>query len=289
MPKKDAKAKKATKKLRSNQKAEKIATKKEKKSKTKGPGAGNASDAESDVDLDAVLATYAAQQEQFHKVTEAVSPPPSARASATLLASPSNSNELLLFGGEYFNGALARFYNDLFVYNVVRDEWKVVTSPNAPLPRSGHAWCRGGNAGGVWLFGGEFSSPKQGTFYHYGDFWRLEPGTREWAKVETKGKGPPARSGHRMVYFKVRWACGKRACSSACVWAAQEARLLTVSVVCIELHHPLRGIPRYVPNDQIPFRSLAIRHRQLHVAQPRPTSRIPETRSAVLLLLPSAR
>jgi hypothetical protein len=36
-------------------------------------------------------------------------------------------------------------------------------------PRSGHAWCRGGNAGGIYLFGGEFSSPKQGTFYHYND------------------------------------------------------------------------------------------------------------------------
>jgi N-acetylneuraminic acid mutarotase len=56
--------------------------------------------------------------------------------------------------------------------------------------------CQGGNAGGLYLFGGEFSSPKQGTFYHYNDFWRLEPSTREWTKLETKG-GPPARSGHR--------------------------------------------------------------------------------------------
>jgi hypothetical protein len=54
------------------------------------------------------------------------------------------------------------------------------------------------------LFGGEFSSPKQGTFYHYNDFWRLDPGNREWTRVEQKSKvaGPPARSGHRMVGFK---------------------------------------------------------------------------------------
>jgi hypothetical protein len=70
------------------------------------------------------------------------------------------------------------------------------------LPRSGHAWTRGGNAGGVYLFGGEFSSPKQGTFYHYNDFWRLEPSSREWTRIEAKGKGPPARSGHRMTYYK---------------------------------------------------------------------------------------
>lgn len=50
---------------------------------------------------------------------------------------------------------------------------------------------------------GEFSSPKQGTFYHYNDFWHLDPSTREWTRIETKGKGPPARSGHRMTYFKV--------------------------------------------------------------------------------------
>ena len=50
---------------------------------------------------------------------------------------------------------------------------------------------------------GEFSSPKQGTFYHYNDFWRLDPSTREWTRLETKGKAPPARSGHRMVPYKV--------------------------------------------------------------------------------------
>lgn len=52
-------------------------------------------------------------------------------------------------------------------------------------------------------FPGEFSSPKQGTFYHYNDFWKLDPTTREWERIETKGKGPPARSGHRMTYHKV--------------------------------------------------------------------------------------
>ena len=50
---------------------------------------------------------------------------------------------------------------------------------------------------------GEFSSPKQGTFYHYNDFWRLEPSTREWTRLESKGNSPPARSGHRLVYYKV--------------------------------------------------------------------------------------
>lgn len=182
-------------------KATKKAAQKEKKSKTKGRDAD--SDAE-EADLDAILAQYAEEQAKFLKVTEVVSGPPSPRSSATVLASPSNRNDLLIFGGEYYDGNLATFYNNLFVYLIDRGEWREITSPNSPLPRSGHAWCRGGNTGGVYLFGGEFSSPKQGTFYHYNDFWYLDPATREWSRIETKGKGPPARSGHRMTYFKVR-------------------------------------------------------------------------------------
>ncbi|PVH88523.1 galactose oxidase [Cadophora sp. DSE1049] len=187
------KAKKAEKKLKQEKKGEK----KEKIKKSKAED----SDAE-DVDLDAVLAEYAKKQEQFLKVTESPCDPPRARAYATFIASPANDNELFLFGGEYFNGALATFFNDLYVYQINKDEWHLVTSPNTPLPRSGHAWCRGGNSGGVYMFGGEFSSPKQGTFYHYNDFWRLEPSNREWTRIETKGKSPPARSGHRMTFFK---------------------------------------------------------------------------------------
>lgn len=195
---KDAKKKKAEKKARVAQKQEKKATQKDKKQSKKPKDED--SDVE-DVDLDAILAEYQKQQEQFLKVTENVSDPPSPRSSATLVASPSNSSELFMFGGEYYNGALASFYNDLYVYKINSGSWRKVTSPNSPLPRSGHAMCQGGNAGGIYMFGGEFSSPKQGTFYHYNDFWRLEPSTREWTKIEGKG-GPPARSGHRMTSYR---------------------------------------------------------------------------------------
>jgi hypothetical protein len=161
------------------------------------------SDAE-DVDLDAILAQYAKEQEEHDAITEVAAEPPSARTSSTLLANPANENEIFLFGGEYFNGATARFFNDLMIYNIKQDTWKQVTSPNSPLPRSGHAWCRAANTKDIYLFGGEFSSPKQGTFYHYNDFWKLDPASREWTRVESKGKAsaPPARSGHRMVSFK---------------------------------------------------------------------------------------
>ncbi|ORX97301.1 hypothetical protein BCR34DRAFT_497000, partial [Clohesyomyces aquaticus] len=201
---KDKKAKSGDKKAAKAAKAakqEKKAGKKEKKISSKNKDED--SDAES-VDLDAVLAQYAKEQEQYHAITEVASDSPSPRTSSTLLANPGNENELFMYGGEYFNGATAQFYNDLFIYNVKQDTWKKVTSPNSPLPRSGHSWCRAANTKDVYLFGGEFSSPKQGTFYHYNDFWRLDPMTREWTRVESKGKAssPPARSGHRMVGFK---------------------------------------------------------------------------------------
>ncbi|KUJ22258.1 galactose oxidase [Mollisia scopiformis] len=196
---KDKKNKSEGKKAKIAEKKKKQEKKGEKKEKTK-KGKDIGSDVEEDVDLDAVLAEYAKKQEQFLKVTETPCDPPRARASSTLIASPATDNELFLFGGEFFNGALATFFNDLYVYFINRDEWRLITSPNSPLPRSGHAWCRGNT--GIYLFGGEFSSPKQGTFYHYNDFWRFEPSSREWTRIETKGKGPSARSGHRMTYYK---------------------------------------------------------------------------------------
>lgn len=132
------------------------------------------------------------------------------RANATLTPSP-NGKELFLFGGETFNGSIARFFNELYIFNADREDWRQITSPNSPLPRSGHfvtASQHGGGSGSLWLFGGEFSSPKQGTFYHYNDFWRFDCASREWNRVETKSSGkaggtaPPARSGHRMVAWK---------------------------------------------------------------------------------------
>ncbi|EXJ93032.1 hypothetical protein A1O3_01588 [Capronia epimyces CBS 606.96] len=195
---------KAEAKARVQAKQSRKAAKGEKKNKTKAAALNADSDADDDVDLDAVLAAYAEEQAKFLKVTEQPCGPPSPRSSGTLVASPSNRNELFLFGGEYHDGSTASFYNDLFVYLVDKGEWHQVSSGNSPLPRSGHAACRGGNTGGIYVSGGEFSSPKQNQFYHYHDFWHLDTETREWTKLEPRAKGkiPPARSGHRMTYFK---------------------------------------------------------------------------------------
>lgn len=193
---------KTAKKLRVAQKQEKKAAQKEKKEKKRPKKHDADSDAEDDVDIDAILADYAKKQEQYLKVTEVVSEPPPPRSASTIIASPTDAREIFLFGGEHYNGALASFSNDLYVYRIPSDEWRKVTSPNSPLPRSGHAMCRGANNNLLYLFGGEFSSPKQGTFYHYSDLHALNPTTREWSKMESKGPGPSARSGHRLVPYK---------------------------------------------------------------------------------------
>ena len=78
---KDAKKKKAEKKVRTAQKQEKKATQKDKKLSKKSKD--DDSDVE-DADLDAILAEYQKQQEQFLKVTEVTCDPPSPRKASSV-------------------------------------------------------------------------------------------------------------------------------------------------------------------------------------------------------------
>lgn len=145
MGKKD-KAKKGEKKAR---KAAAIDKKTSKTSKKRE----KITDEDDDVDLDSLLADYHKEQERFLKITEEEGPPPSRRLNATLFHNPLKSSELFLFGGEYYNGNVCNFYNDLYVFNVDRGDWKRITSPNSPLPRSSHqAVVHPSNK--VFLFGG---------------------------------------------------------------------------------------------------------------------------------------
>lgn len=232
---------KANKQARVAEKKKKQEKKGDRKAKLK---AAKAQESEEEPDLDDILQEYKRQQEAFHKVTETIlDDPPRARTAGSFIASPSNKNELLLFGGEYFNGSTVTFFGDLLIYHLGRDEWRSVTSPNAPLPRSGHAWCRGGNQSGyIFLFGGEFSSPKQGTFYHYNDFWCLQASSREWTRLEPKGPIPPARSGHRMTFFK---QVGRtlRFYGSACILNPRKKNLVLTSTLSCSVDfktHPTR-------------------------------------------------
>lgn len=196
---KDKKKDKEAKKLRAAEKAKKSAAKGEKKQKKVAAKQGEDED---DLDIDTILANYKKEQEAHDKVTVTNVDRPSKRVSCAMCASPVHGKkELFVFGGEVSNqSGTCAFFNDLFSYNINTDQWKKIESGNTPLPRSGHQMITH-PSGIILMFGGEFSSPKQNTFYHYGDTWLFDAETREWSKLDQK-KGPSARSGHRLTYWK---------------------------------------------------------------------------------------
>ncbi|ODV89040.1 hypothetical protein CANCADRAFT_3683 [Tortispora caseinolytica NRRL Y-17796] len=190
-----AKKKSESKKKLAVQKALKAQSKASNKAKKQA-----AKEEEDDLDIDVILSEFNRKQAEFHAVKIESCDRPTPRMNTALVASPLHSkNELFLFGGESQQNGLSVFYNDLFVFSTKSHNWKKVTSPNTPLPRSGHCMCVH-PTGVILLFGGEFSSPKQNTFYHYGDTWILDAESKEWTKIE--GKSPSPRSGHRMTAWK---------------------------------------------------------------------------------------
>lgn len=56
--------------------------------------------------------------------------PPSRRVNASLTRNPLNPVELVIFGGECYDGLCVLMYNDLYKYNTDKQEWRRVTSPN---------------------------------------------------------------------------------------------------------------------------------------------------------------
>lgn len=48
------------------------------------------------------------------------------------------SGEMLLFGGEYYDGDVTVCYNGVFRWNLEKNEWRAVESINTPPPRCSH-------------------------------------------------------------------------------------------------------------------------------------------------------
>ncbi|CAM9309596.1 unnamed protein product [Ascophyllum nodosum] len=148
-------------------------------------------------DIEAILAEIFAKEEQKAAVTISMCEgPPSPRANFTVTSMP--TGDIILFGGEYFDGQDTTCFNELFRWNVEKNEWRQIESPNTPPPRCSHqaAFFRDH----LYVLGGEFATTEQ--FYHYRDFWRLNVKTNAWEKLEMSGKAPSARSGHRMVVWR---------------------------------------------------------------------------------------
>ncbi|MEO6001104.1 MAG: kelch repeat-containing protein [Chitinophagaceae bacterium] len=103
------------------------------------------------------------------------------------------NGKLWLFGGEgYANTASKGHLNDLWMYDLVANEWTwktgdntinntgvygtkgVPSTSNKPGARQGiAAWTDG--AGDLWLFGGYIS-----TSLYFNDMWKYSPATNEW-------------------------------------------------------------------------------------------------------------
>lgn len=151
-------------------------------------------------DIDAILLSIQkeeAKKKEIH-IEENV-PAPSPRSNCSLNINPLKETELILYGGEFYNGTKTFVYGDLYRYDVEKQEWKLISSPNSPPPRSAHQAVAWKNY--LYIFGGEFTSPNQERFHHYKDFWVLDLKTNQWEQLNYKGC-PSPRSGHRMVLYK---------------------------------------------------------------------------------------
>uniref|UniRef100_A0A3B4TBY9 Kelch domain containing 4 n=1 Tax=Seriola dumerili TaxID=41447 RepID=A0A3B4TBY9_SERDU len=152
-------------------------------------------------DLEALIAEFQNLDAKKTQVVETTCPPPSPRLNASFSAHP-EKDELILFGGELFNGKKTYLYNDLYFYNIKKNSWVKSEIPNPPPPRCSHQAVVVPQGGGqLWVFGGEFASPNGEQFYHYKDLWVLHLATHTWENIKAPG-GPSGRSGHRMVLSK---------------------------------------------------------------------------------------
>jgi hypothetical protein len=198
-------AKEAASLVRKALKANKQATKAARKeARLNGDDGGSSSEEPVDeADIDALLASFSRLDASSQTCTSAPCPPPAPRANCSLTSAAEQGgarDTLLLFGGEYFDGASNVCNSDLHAYHVPSRSFKIVRSSPCPPPRCSHQAVAFN--GGLYVFGGELATAEQ--YHHYADFWRLDLKSYRWEQVETvKGsQGPQARSGHRMCLWR---------------------------------------------------------------------------------------
>ncbi|XP_051148129.1 LOW QUALITY PROTEIN: uncharacterized protein LOC127263167 [Andrographis paniculata] len=151
-------------------------------------------------DIDAILLSIQKEEAKKKEVhVEDNVPAPTPRSNCSLTINPLKETELILYGGEFYNGKKTYVYGNLYRYDVDKQEWKHISSPNSPPPRSAHQAVAWKNY--LYIYGGEFTSPNQERFHHYKDFWMLDLRTNQWEQLNYKGC-PSPRSGHRMVLYK---------------------------------------------------------------------------------------
>ena len=152
-------------------------------------------------DIELLLEQHRRKERKKREVIVEECEAPSPRINMTFVSNPTNPSELILFGGEYWNGDRTDSFNELYRYNLDKKVWKSVTAGNSPTPRSSHQSVCYKHY--MLAFGGEFTSPSQSQFYHHKDLWRLNLNTWEWEELKQKERtSPTPRSGHRMTLWK---------------------------------------------------------------------------------------
>ena len=124
--KKTDKVKVEAKKARQAAKQQKVASKRPKK-ELKDTG---------EEDIEVILAELRAKELQKTAVTISVCPQPSPRSNFSMTALP--NNDLLLFGGEFCDGETNVVYNEVYRWNLEKNEWRLIESLNNPPPRCSH-------------------------------------------------------------------------------------------------------------------------------------------------------
>ena len=174
--------------------AERQAKKQAKSSKKQAKGGGELMGGEEDIE--SILAEARARVSSRTAVSVSVVPQPSRRSNFSLTALP--NGDMLLFGGEFCDGQSTVVYNELFQWNVGRNEWRQIASLNTPPPRCSHQAVLYKDR--VYVFGGEYATLDQ--FHHYNDLWVLDLKTHAWSELRTGGDVPSPRSGHRMAVWR---------------------------------------------------------------------------------------
>lgn len=138
-------------------------------------------------DIEAIIAEFSAKDAARVAVTVSVAPQPSARANFSMTALP--NGDMLMFGGEFCDGESTEVFNDLFRWNIEKNEWKQIESLNTPPPRCSHQSVFYKDK--LYLFGGEYATLDQ--FHHYRDFWELDLKSNAWTEIKATGDVPTAR------------------------------------------------------------------------------------------------
>jgi hypothetical protein len=129
MGKKDKKVDKIKTEAKKIKKQEKVDKKAIKRNKKELKDAG-------EDDIEKVLTEFSLKNSQRTVVSVYPCSQPSPRSNFSMIGLP--NGDMILFGGEFSDGQSTVVYNELYRWNLEKNEWKQIESLNTPPPRCSH-------------------------------------------------------------------------------------------------------------------------------------------------------